>query len=106
NVVGWLRFIPASVALGRSPSRRDREQRSSPSDIRIAAGVLFRKPPPERSHRILHLPHTVRALLILGFFCMITIRDSPRPEFSASLKCGFMKQAPSTGIAVPSQMDS
>jgi hypothetical protein len=49
---------------------------------------------------------TVRALLILGFFCMITIRDSPRAELSANLKYGFLKQAPSTGIAVPSQMDS
>jgi hypothetical protein len=48
----------------------------------------------------------VRAFLIRGFFCMITIRDSLRPELSASLKCDFMKQAPSTGIAVPSQMDS
>jgi hypothetical protein len=51
-------------------------------------------------------PMTVRALLVLGFFCMITIRDSPRAELSANLKCGFLKQAPSTGIAVPSQMDS
>jgi hypothetical protein len=66
---------------------------------------MFRKPPPERSHK-LRLPMAVRALFILGFFCMITIRDSSRPERSASFKCGFMKQASSTGIAVPSQMDS
>jgi hypothetical protein len=51
-------------------------------------------------------PVTVRPLLILSFFCMITIRDSPRAELSANLKCDFLKQAPSTGIAVPSQMDS
>jgi hypothetical protein len=56
--------------------------------------------------RIAPSPMTVRALLILGFFCMITIRDSPRAELSANLKYGFLKQAPSTGIAVPSQMDS
>jgi hypothetical protein len=60
---------------------------------------------PERSHE-LHLPQDCESAFNPRFFCMIIIRDLPRAELSTNLKCGFLKQAPSTGIAVPSQMDS